>query len=166
MKTKNHKATIGNYYDMQHIQDELYEKSIEGQVFTKLMDIIQSPENIKRAYRAIKNNKGSHTSGTDKKNIENLAQMSEERYVELIKNLMNNYYPKKVKRVEIPKPNGKTRPLGIPCIQDRIVQQCILQILEPICEAKFYDKSYGFRPNRSAENAMAEVYRLVQRSHM
>lgn len=151
---------------MQHVQDELYAKSEGGQVFTKLMDIIQSPENIKLAYRAIKNNKGSYTSGTDKRNIENLARMKEEEYVEFIQNLMNNYHSKKVKRAEIPKPNGKTRPLGIPCIQDRIVQQCILQILEPICEAKFDDRSYGFRLNRSAENAIAEVERLVQRSHM
>lgn len=166
MKTKNHKVSIAEYYDMQHIQDELYAKSVGRQVFTKLMEIIQSPENIKLAYRAIKNNRGSHTSGTDNKNIENFAQMSDEGYVELIQSLMDNYHPKMVKRVEIPKPNGKKRPLGVPCIQDRIVQQCILQILEPICEAKFHEKSYGFRPNRSAENAIAEVYRLVQRSHM
>lgn len=166
MKTKNHKATVTEYYDMQHTQDELYAKSAGGQVFTKLMDIIQRPENIKLAYRTIKRNKGSHTSGADKKNIENLAQMREEEYVKFMQTLMNSYYPKKVRRVEIPKPNGKMRPLGIPSIQDRIVQQCILQILEPICEAKFCDKSYGFRPKRSAESAIAEVYRLVQRSHM
>ena len=79
--------------------------------------------------------------------------------------LMNNYQPKKLRRVEIPKPDGRKRPLGIPCIEDRIVQQCILQVLEPVCEAKFCDTSYGFRPNRSAENAMANVNRLVQLSH-
>lgn len=166
MKTKNHKATITQYYDMQQTQDELYKMSLKGQVFTQLMDKIRSPENIKLAYRAIKKNSGSHTFGTDKKNIEHLAQMSEEEYVKFIQSLMENYHPKKVKRVEIPKPNGKTRPLGIPCIQDRIIQQCILQILEPICEAKFCEESYGFRPNRSAENAIAEVERLVQRSQM
>ena len=82
------------------------------------MDKTRSPESIKLAYRAIKKNSGSHTFRTDKKNIEYLAQMSEEEYVKFIQSLMNNYYPKKVKRVETPEPDGKTRPLGIPCIQD------------------------------------------------
>lgn len=57
--------------------------------------------------------------------------------------------------MEIPKPNGKTRPLGIPSMWDRIAQQCILQVLEPICEANFYKYSYGFRPTKSAENAIS-----------
>jgi len=166
MIIKNHKATISEYYDMQEVQDKLYTESVEGKIFIHLMETISSPENIKLAYRAIKKNGGSNTPGTDKKNIDFFAQMSEEEYVIYIRELMDNYHPKMVKRVEIPKPNGKKRPLGIPCIEDRIVQQCILQVLEPICEAKFSDNSYGFRPNRSAENAVAEVYRLVQRSHM
>lgn len=166
MKTKNHKARISEYYDMQSIQDNLYASSINGRIFNNLMDIISSPNNIKLAYRAIKKNSGSNTPGTDRKAIQSLAQMDEREYVKYIQSKMNNYHPKKVKRVEIPKPNGKTRPLGIPCIEDRIIQQCILQVLEPICDAKFNDNSYGLRPNRSAENAIARVERLIQRSHM
>ena len=95
MKTKNHKATLTQYYGMQQIQDELYESSLKGQIFTQLMDIIRSPENIKLAYRAIKKNSGSHTFGADKKNIEHLAQMSVEEYVKFIQSLMDNYHPKR-----------------------------------------------------------------------
>ena len=144
MNVKNHKATIANYYDMQTLQDELYAKSSRGYNFNNLMELITSPNNIKLAYRSIKANKGSHTAGTDKKNIEYFKNMNEEMFVAYIQRKLQNYHPKMVKRVEIPKPNGKKRPLGIPCIEDRIIQQCILQILEPICEAKFYEKSYGF----------------------
>ena len=150
------------YYDQQEIQDDLYAKSKNGEVFGHLMDTITSPENIKLAYRNIKKNVGSHTAGTDGKTIEFFANMEEDKFVMYIQKQFTNYQPKMVKRVEIPKPNGKMRPLGIPCITDRIVQQCILQVLEPVCEAKFYDHSYGFRPNRSAENAIAYAETMMQ----
>jgi len=166
MKTKNRKATITNYYDLQELQDKLYAESAAGTEFYDLMNYINSEENIKLAYRAIKTNHGSQTAGTDEKDIKLFANMQENKYIDYIRSRLNNYHPEKVRRVEIPKQNGKTRPLGIPCIEDRIIQQCILQILEPICEAKFYDKSYGFRPNRSTEHAIAECYRLMQTSHL
>lgn len=144
------------YYDMVDRFDELYSRSQRGEHFKNLMGIISSEENIKLAYRNIKRNSGSLTAGTDKKTIRDIEGLTQEEYVAKAKNKLKWYKPKPVRRVEIPKPGSdKKRPLGIPCIWDRIVQQCILQVLEPICEAKFSNNSYGFRPNRSAENAIA-----------
>lgn len=164
--TKHKKLRHLEYYDLQSTFDNLYERSRNNCTFNNLMDLISSDENIKLAYRNIKRNGGSNTVGTDEQNIADIEIMSSNDYVSLIKNKLAWYKPKPVKRVEIPKPNGKTRPLGIPTIVDRLVQQCILQVLEPICEAKFYDRSNGFRPNRSAGNALAQCYRMIQRQHL
>ena len=87
--------------------------------------------------------------------------MPKDIFVKHIQNMLRNYHPKSVRRVEIPKPNGKIRPLGIPCMGDRIIQQCIKQVLEPICEAKFHKHSYGFRPNRSAHHAISRSMSLI-----
>ena len=160
--TKTKKLRHLEYYDLQECLDKLYAKSKHGDVFTNLMEIISSEENIRLAYRNIKRNSGSHTSGVDKLNIKNIEKLPTEKFVEIIQRKFKNYKPKPVKRVEIPKPNGKTRPLGIPTIIDRLIQQCILQVLEPICEAKFHERSNGFRPNRSAEHALAQCYRMIQ----
>lgn len=165
-KLKDQKLRHNEYYDMQSKFDELYAQSKEGFVFKNLMEIIQSDKNIKLAYRNIKNNGGSHTAGVDRKTISFIENFDEESYVRKVKAKFANYNPKAVKRVDIPKPDGRTRPLGIPTIWDRIVQQCILQVLEPICEAKFYERSNGFRPNRSAENAIAQAMFYMQRVNL
>lgn len=164
--TKQKKLRHLEYYDLQECFDNLYAKSKQGGVFTKLMEIISSEENIRLAYRNIKRNSGSYTSGADNLNIKDIEKLSAEKLAEIIQRKLKFYKPKPVRRVEIPKPNGKTRPLGIPTIVDRLVQQCILQVLEPICEAKFHERSNGFRPNRSAENALAQCYRMIQRQHL
>ena len=160
-KRKQRKIRNSEYYDMEKIFDDLYAQGKTDKVFNHLMEIIESEENIKLAYRNIKRNSGSSTAGVDHRTIDNLAKLSEEEYVRLIRKQFSCYHPRPVKRVEIPKPNGKTRPLGIPTIVDRVVQQCILQVMEPICEAKFSDNSYGFRPNRSAEHAIAQCMRCL-----
>jgi group II intron reverse transcriptase/maturase len=161
-KPKRTKIRYTEYYDLQNVFDNLYADSLKGKTFGGLMGLITCEENIKLAYRTIKGNKGSNTPGVDGRTIQDLARLSEEKFVSLIKRQFGWYKPRPVKRVEIPKPNGKTRPLGIPTIVDRMVQQCILQVLEPICEAKFHDHSNGFRPNRGAENAIAQCCRLMQ----
>ena len=163
---KQGKIRNSEYYGMESIFDTLYAESRNGKTFNHLMAIIESEENIKLAYRTIKRNHGSKTPGVDKKTIRNLAKLNEDEYVRLVKKKFSNYHPRPVRREEIPKDNGKTRPLGIPAISDRIVQQCILQVMEPICEAKFSENSNGFRPNRSAETAIAQCCRLIQVQHL
>ena len=91
-----------------------------------------------------------------------MNKWNENALVAHVQRKLDWYIPNAVRRVEIPKDNGKTRPLGIPTIMDRLIQQCILQVLEPICEAKFFKRSNGFRPNHSAENAIAQAERMIQ----
>ena len=122
---------------MQPVFDKLYAESKTGKIFTGLMEIISGEENIRLAYRNIKQNGGSNTAGTDKLTIKDIEKLPVEQYVGIVQRKLMFYKPKPVRRVEIPKPNGKMRPLGIPTIIDRLVQQCILQVMEPICEAKF-----------------------------
>lgn len=154
------------YYDLQSTLDELHSKSKENCSFRHLMQYVASEENIKLAYRNIKKNKGSKTAGADGKTIEDLNKWSISNLISHIQKRLKWYQPNKIRRVEIPKDNGKTRPLGIPTIMDRLIQQCFLQILEPICEAKFFERSNGFRPNRSAENAISQVYKMIQTQHL
>jgi len=161
---KKSKLRYNEYYNTQELFDNLYSESQKGRIFKDLVTLIKSEDNIKLAYRKIKRNNGSNTYGVNYKTIKNISEMSVDQVVEYIQRRIDNFQPHKIRRVEIPKPNGKMRPLGIPTIEDRIVQQCILQVLEPICEAKFYKYSYGFRPNRSTHHAIARVYNLINAS--
>jgi group II intron reverse transcriptase/maturase len=165
---KVNKLRYAEYYDMQETFDDLYAKAKEGGTFDKLTDLIFSRDNILLSYRNIKRNDGSVTPGTDGLTIQSVAKFGPDDMVQKIRNITSNYNPRAVRRKEIPKPYdpSKTRPLGIPCIWDRLIQQCILQVLEPICEARFSENSFGFRPNRSCEHAVAVAYRLMQRSHL
>lgn len=164
---KKTKLRHAEYYDFQGIQDKLYADSQKGKEFKHLVEIIALPENIRLAYRNIKANHGSKTAGTDGRTIKDLERLSDEKLVALVQRKLDWYQPQSVRRVEIPKGNdpAKVRPLGIPTILDRLIQQCVLQILEPICEAKFHEHSYGFRPNRCQEHAIALVYKNIQVSH-
>ena len=161
-KQKKKKLRNAEYYDFQRVQDKLYADSKNGKIFQNLTEIITSDENIQLAYRNIKKNTGSKTAGTDGKTIIDLAKWNPQTILDYVNKRIKWFAPQTVRRTEIPKPNGKTRPLGIPTIGDRLIQQCILQVLEPICEAKFYDKSFGFRPNRSTEHAIAQTYKYMQ----
>jgi len=164
--TKQKKLRHTEYYDIQKTLDKLYAESKNNKIFTNLMQIIASENNIKMAYRNIKRNSGSNTSGVDGISITDFSKIPVEKYIDIIQQKLKWYQPKPVKRVEIPKPNGKKRPLGIPTILDRLIQQSILQVLEPICEAKFYKHSNGFRPNKSAETAIAQCCNMIQRQYL
>ena len=154
----------------ENIYNDLYERAKNGEIFTDLMPLVLGRENILLAYRNIKNNTGSKTAGTDKLTIANISKLATEEVVGKVRYIVSGtkrgYRPKAVRRKDIPKANGKTRPLGIPCIWDRLIQQCFKQILEPICEAHFSQHSYGFRPNCSVENAIADTSNRLQRSHL
>lgn len=147
---------------MQSIFDDLYERSKNNAIKgLNLFEHIISKNNILLAYRNIKANTGSKTAGTDGITIEQYKIEDIETFVDEIRTTLKNYKPQTVRRVEIPKPNGKTRPLGIPTMRDRLIQQMFKQILEPICEARFYNHSYGFRPNRSTHHAMGRCQFLA-----
>ena len=156
------------YYGMQGVFDKLYAQSKNGEVFENLMPKILSRENILLAYRNIKATTGSKTAGTDGLTIGDIGRLPPDEVVTKVRFIVegskHGYRPKPVRRKEIPKPYDptQTRPLGIPCIWDRLIQQCVKQVMEPICEAGFSNNSYGFRPNRSVENAIARSYQLLQ----
>ena len=154
----------------ENIYNDLYELAKKGKHFSNLMPLVLSRENILLAYRNIKNNTGSNTAGTDKLTMTDIGKLTPEEVTAKVRYIVSGtkrgYRPKPVRRKDIPKPNGTTRPLGIPCIYDRLIQQCFKQILEPICEAHFSKNSYGFRPTRSVEHAIAAVNKYLQHSHL
>ena len=152
------------YYGQQEKLDELYKNSKQGRYFNKLYDLIIEEDNIMKAYRTIKRNTGSKTKGVNGHTIKYLEKLSSDKLISIVRIRLKDYRPRPVRRVFIPKSNGKQRPLGIPTIEDRLIQQCILQILEPICEAKFHKSSFGFRPNRSTHHAVARCQHLINHS--
>lgn len=122
----------------------------------KLMEKILSKENLQVAIKKVKQNKGA--PGIDKMPAQEVEDWFNQYQEEVISKIMNKQYrPMPVKRVYIPKPNGKQRPLGIPTIVDRVIQQAMMQVLSEIYEPIFSEHSFGFRPRRSAHMAMKEV---------
>ena len=152
---------------MQTTFDQLYEFSRhDATKGLDLYEIIISRENLLLAYRNIKTNTGSKTKGCDGITIDSYKIKDEDEFINELINELSDYTPQMVRRVYIEKENGKMRPLGIPTMRDRLIQQAFKQVLEPICEAKFYDHSYGFRPNRQTHHALARCQYLINRSKM
>jgi RNA-directed DNA polymerase len=141
--------------------------SKDDKALTKhLMEKICDPSNLNRAYKRVKANKGA--AGVDGMTVDDLFGWIAEHKESLIESLLTgNYWPQPVLGIEIPKPGkGKgVRQLGIPCVVDRLVQQAILQVLEPILDPTFSDSSYGFRPGRSAHQALKQAQKYVREGH-
>ena len=145
---------------LREFQRKLHEKAKAEPKFRfySLYDKTHRMDVLAEAYRKAKANGG--TGGVDGETFEDVEKRGLSVYLAELQLEMKErrYVPKPVKRVYIPKPNGKQRPLGIPTIRDRIVQTAFLLILEPIFEADFADSSYGFRPQKSAHDAVREIY--------
>ena len=136
-------------------------KGDKGRKWFSLMDKVYAPKTLALAWAKVRYNKG--VAGVDGQSIERFAAQADLFLSELSAALYDgSYRPQAVKRVDIPKGDGKLRPLGIPTVKDRIVQQAVRLVIEPIFEVQFSDTSFGFRPGRGCHDALREVDLLIK----
>lgn len=134
---------------------------VKGGCWFSLIDKVYAPATLAAAWAKVRANRGA--AGVDGQSIERFAARAEDYLAELALDLRTGAYrAQPVRRVDIPKGDGKTRPLGIPTVKDRIVQTAVKLTIEPIFEAMFLPSSYGFRPGRGCKDALREVDRLVR----
>jgi len=150
---------------LQDLRRRIYRKakSDKAHRFWGIFVHVVKTETLEKAYRLSKRNGGTH--GIDGVTFEDVEAMGRDRFIEDLRQelISGTYRPRKNRRVDIPKDNGKVRTLQIPCIRDRVVQGALKLILEAIFEADFCPNSYGYRPKRSPHRALAEVRRSVMR---
>lgn len=156
---KRQKSQLSDNERVRDFQRNLYQKAKREPNFRfyVLYDKVRLPHFLRKAYKRVKANGG--VSGVDGVTFAEIEETGIEKYLSEISAELKQerYRPSPVKRVFIPKANGKKRPLGIPTIKDRIVQMSCKLVIEPIYEADFEDSSYGFRPKRSAKGAIREI---------
>jgi len=152
---------------VRHEEQQASKASIEDEALTKhLMEKICDPSNLNRAYKRVKANKGA--AGVDGMTVDDLFAWIAQHKESLIESLLaGTYQPHPVLGIEIPKPgkNKGVRQLGVPCVVDRLVQQAIHQVLEPILDPTFSDSSYGFRPGGSAHQALKQAQKYVKEGY-
>ena len=161
MKTEY--AERGGFLQRDSVEHEEYAEAYSTEIRkaeerdgADLLEKVLEGENLNKAYKRVKANKGA--SGVDGMTVNEALPWLKEHREELLESIRSGKYkPSPVRRVEIPKDNGGTRKLGIPTVIDRIIQQAIAQVLTPIYEPKFSEGSYGYRPNRSAKDAVLKV---------
>jgi RNA-directed DNA polymerase len=130
----------------------------------RLMEEVCERENLKEALRRVKANKGS--AGVDGMTVGGITDYLKQHWPAIREQLLNGTYePKPVRRVEIPKPDGGVRKLGIPTVLDRLIQQAVMQVLQRRWDRTFSDHSYGFRPGRSAHQAVAQAQQYIAEGH-
>ena len=151
MKNPNGEVNMGHVMESPDPNDHLLER-------------ILSRENMLKAWKRVKANKGA--PGIDGKSIEEFPEFARNHWDNIRESLLaGTYQPLPVRRVEIPKATGGTRPLGIPTVLDRLIQQAIYQVMMPIFDPNFSDHSYGFRPGRSAHNAVYQIREYIQEGY-
>jgi RNA-directed DNA polymerase len=159
LKNMSH-GTNGHIRNEALVREELQRNTAQEQKqalkTTHLMEMVCHPQNLERAYKRVVKNKGA--PGIDGMQVSELNKWLFVNKETLISNLLNSAYnPQPVKRVEIPKPGGGMRQLGIPTVVDRFVQQAVLQMLTQVFDPEFSNSSYGFRPGKSAHQALEQA---------
>lgn len=159
--TKNIQLRNNEYFRKQFEFDYLYKLGLNNHKFNNLISRIINEDNLRLAYRNIKGNKGKNSKGISGKNLNWISKMKLNGFLKLVKRSTLNYKPGTIRRVGNPKNNGKTRFLGIKEPLDKIIEQAILQILEPIITAKFHNNSNGFIEGRSTRRAISQMKNYI-----
>jgi len=163
--TQERRVELGNNVGVRSVSMASEKGRNNGNEYaTGLLEKIVDRNNLNQAYKRVKSNKGSH--GVDGMKVDELLQYLKQHGDELKQSIMEGEYnPQPVRRVGKPKPDGGIRILGIPTVLDRMIQQAIAQILSPIFEEKFSNNSYGFRPNRSAKQAVLKAKEYIEQGY-
>jgi len=160
---KVHRLKVETEAQLQQVRDKMYQEAQNGKRnFYGLVELATNPVTILTAIHRLKANRGRNTPGSDGERIRDILEKDYEEVIHKVQQALLHYHPTPVRRVWIDKPGKREkRALGIPSIIDRIIQEIVKMVIEPILEAQFFDHSYGFRPMRDATHAIARVHHIL-----